>query len=72
MATIIKLADHRPPDEPKTKVAQITVYGDGETTLWLSDSIEYAVQFNWLTAKIAEATSAILRDKSDRDGEPNA
>lgn len=54
---------------PASIMAQITVYSDGEGTLWIDDSMVWKEQFNWLLAKIAEISGAILREKGERSGE---
>lgn len=67
---IITLDDHRErPEEPSTMVMQITVYDNGDGTLWLADMIETKEQFNWATAKVAEVVSTLLQEKADRTGE---
>lgn len=66
---VIVLADYRkPPDEPGELMAQISIYSDGDGTLWLADAIGDKEQFNWLAAKIAEVTGAVLRTKAERCG----
>lgn len=67
---IIQLDDHRmKPDEPSEMLVQITVYANGDGTLWLGDSITSKEQFNWAASKIAEVTSTLLREKAVRSGE---
>jgi len=67
---IVHLDDYRkPPQEPAAMMLQITVYEDGEGTLWLANSITHKEQFNWAAAKIAEVTGALLSEKANRSGE---
>lgn len=67
---ITRLDDHRkPPQAPAAMMLQITVYGDGDGTLWLSDSVTHKEQFNWAAAKVAEVVGALLAEKAQRSGE---
>jgi hypothetical protein len=67
---IIKLEDHRQtPEEPTEMMVQITIYDNGDGTLWLHDFITGKEQFNWAAAKIAEVTGALLSEKAVRSGE---
>lgn len=70
MSEVVVLADRRkPPQAPSEMMLQITIYDDGEGTLWLSDFFTQKEQFNWAAAKIAEVTTALIREKAARSGE---
>jgi len=67
---IILLDDHRPkPEEPRTLMAQISIYDNGDGDLWLADALTHKEQFNWLLMKIAEVSSTIVAEKATRTGE---
>jgi hypothetical protein len=57
------------PEPDPTMMAQITIYDNGDGTLWLADSLYAKEQFNWLLAKVAEVSAAVVREKADRTGE---
>lgn len=67
MSDNIVLLDERRPSEPDDKrvMCEIVVYADGETTCWLSDYVTDISQFNWLLAKLASGSSAVLDAKAD-------
>lgn len=68
---VIDLSERRKQaTEPEpTMMAQIAVYDNGDGTLWLADALYAKEQFNWLLAKIAEVSAAVVREKADRTGE---
>lgn len=64
---VISLLERRPKDPSDDRVmCEIVVYADGETTCWLADYMETVDQFNWLLAKLAAGSSAVLDAKADR------
>lgn len=68
---VINLSERRkPPAEPeRALMAQISVYDNGDGDLWLANFIATKEQFNWLLAKVAEVSAAVVREKADRTGE---
>lgn len=67
---IIRLDTRRkPPDSASDQpVCEVVVMEDGEVTLWLSDEVKDADQFNWLVTKITSALSVVIDVKSERTG----
>ncbi len=65
---VIQIADFRKPpkDELSVPMLQITVYDDGDVTLWVANYLTDAAQFNWAASKIAEATARLLAVKAER------
>ncbi len=47
-------------EEPEVELCAITIQNSGRVTLWLSYDLETKEQFNWLIAKIAEVTGAVV------------
>lgn len=62
MGKVIVL-DERRPDPPREPMAEITVYDNGDVTIWLSYGLGTPEQFNWALAKMAEASAVILEKK---------
>ncbi len=68
--SVTRLDDHRKkPEQPGEMMVQITIYDNGDGTLWLSDFVTDKEQFKWAAAKIAEVTGALLTEKAVRSGE---
>lgn len=68
---VIDLSERRKKvaEPDRVMMAQITVYDNGDGTLWLADALYAKEQFNWLLAKIAEVSASVVREKADRTGE---
>ena len=68
---IIDLSERRKKaaEEEPTMMAQITIYDNGDGTLWLADSLYAKEQFNWLLAKVAEVSATVVEEKAIRTGE---
>ena len=67
---IVLLDDHRPkPDEPRTLIAQISIYDNGDGDVWLANALTHKEQFNWLLMKVAEASGVVVEEKATRTGE---
>ena len=61
---IITLDDYRvKPDGPVSLMCEVSVYDNGDVTVWLSDEIDSVEQFNWLFAKLAGATGSLFSQK---------
>lgn len=66
---VVVLADRRaPPAEPVdcAVLCEVAVMADGDVTIWLSNRLETASQFNWLFAKLAGASGNIFMEKLKR------
>lgn len=61
LGKIIVLADHREkPEKPEVELCGIQVFNTGRVTLWMNYDLETKEQFNWLIAKLAEVTGAVV------------
>jgi len=68
---VIDLSERRKRDAgaDPMMMAQITIYDNGDGTLWLADALYAKEQFNWLLAKVAEVSGAVVQEKAERTGE---
>lgn len=55
--------DKEPMDD--IDICTVTIDGQGRVFVWRHDYIETREQYNWLIAKLGEATSALIADKDE-------
>jgi hypothetical protein len=69
MSEIVILAERRKePQEPAGVMAEVTIFSDGEGTIWVSDNLVTTEQFNWLMAQLADIAHTALLIKGERTG----
>lgn len=62
---VVVLSERRP-EPPREPMCEISVYDNGDVTVWLGDYMETPEQFNWLLAKLASATGSVFNEKVAR------
>lgn len=65
---IALFGNRRDLEPPREVMCQISVYDNGDVTVWMSDDMYTKDQFNWLFAKLAKASGAVFGEKMDRTG----
>jgi hypothetical protein len=66
MSNVIEFVPKTSGKEPmdEVEVCAITVTGKGDVSIWVNDYIETMEQHNWLIAKIAAASAAVIDRKN--------
>lgn len=68
---VIILAEYRPkpPDNDDREVMlEMSVYANGDGTLWVANRLQTTEQLNWAIAQMADCLAALVRTKAERTG----